>query len=1137
MNLMRRTEDRFPWYRWYLHSMRLLCSHVSLLHRCAKFVVVFLFVLSPALSQALSLQLNDLPTGSLGTHAELLVEEGAPLSLEQAQASQREGLFRTDDRPVLTYGIGARPRWVHLELFNPTTQPIPLRIVTGTTWADHLDVYLVHDMQLSASWQTGDEHSRAAGITPGIGYTLLASFAPGRSDLYLRAEMVDPFVLPIELKTEQQALSGERLVHYSYGLIYGFMLALLAYNFLLFIGIGERSYLYYSFYLLSLVIMNLGYTGHGYAWLWPDSPVLQRYLIFVLMVLYSCFGLLFASRFLALAESASRVLRAMKFFVLIGVSLFLFFVAMDSHLGAALAAFTFLTIFSIGMLMLGVFAYRSGKVAGRYFLMATIFGMLGATSTSLSVWGWVPFNTFTYRAVEYGVLIEAALMALALAHRVNAMTKDLSKATVSNEGLSTEVMERRRTEELLRRSEESLQESQRIAGLGSYVLDVATGKWKSSEVLDQLLGIDGSYERSFPGWVALIHPDDYLMMEEHVGNDVLGRGTAFDKEFRIIRQDDLTERWVHGLGRLELDEKGKPVRMHGTIQDITERKQTEVELRIAATAFEAQEGMMISDADNIILRVNSAFTAITGYTAEEVVGQHPRMLSAGRHDADFYAAMWASIKDKGSWEGEIWNRRKSGEIYPENLIITVVKDASGNVTNYVATFNDITESKAAADEIQNLAFYDPLTQLPNRRLLMDRLKHGLISSARSGKCGALLFIDMDNFKTLNDTLGHHMGDLLLEEVSRRLTASVRDEDTVARLGGDEFVVLLEELSPTQLEAASQAEAVVEKIMAKLNQPYQIGTHEHHSSPSVGVTLFTGEHFTTDELLKQADIAMYQAKRAGRNTWRFFDPSMQTSVMARVSLENDLRRAILEEESIKLYYQAQVDASGFIIGAEALARWEHPERGFVPPIEFIPLAEDCGLILPLGHWVMATACQQLAAWAVKPETAHLTLAVNISASQFRMPTFVEEVVSLIDYFGVNPEKIKLEITESMLLDNINSIIGKLNELKARGISFSMDDFGTGYSSLQYLKQLPLSQLKIDQSFVRNIVVDGNDKAIVRTIIAMAQSLDLEIIAEGIETQEQRELLLGKGCTRYQGYLFGRPMPIEQFETSLSQALPQ
>lgn len=1132
MNQHMKPENPIAVYRTCLPA--LLQGGVSLLHRFSQFILVFLLVVGGA--QALPLQLTDLPAGSLGAHAELLVEDVGPLSLEQAQASQREGLFRRDDRPVLTYGIGARPRWVHLELVNPTAEPIPLRIVTGTTWADRLDVYLVHAGQVSARWQTGDEHPRPAGLTPGVGYTLPASFAPGRSDLYLRAEMVDPFVLPIELLTEQQALSNERLVHYSYGLIYGFMLALLVYNFLLFIGLRERSYLYYSLYLAGLMIGNVAYTGHGYAWLWPDHPTLQRYVIFVLMVLYSSFGLLFASRFLALEESSPRALRLVKYGVLAGAGLLMLSIAVGSQFAAALVAFSFVTLASAGMILLGVIALRRGHVAGRYFLMAAIFGMLGAISTSLSVWGWLPFNTLTYRAVEYGVLIEAALLALALAQRVNAMTDNLSRITVSHEGLSTEVLERKHAEELLRRSEESLKESQRIAGLGSYVLDVATGKWESSEVLDQLLGIDGAYERTFPGWVALIHADDYLMLEEHLGNDVLGRGGNFDREFRIIRRNDLVECWVHGLGRLEFDAENKPVRMHGTIQDITERKKTEVELRIAATAFEAQEGMMIADANNIILRVNSAFSAITGYSAEEVVGRHPRMLSAGRHDADFYAAMWADINRKGSWEGEIWNRRKSGETYPEYLIITVVKDAAGRVTNYVATFNDITASKAAADEIQTLAFYDPLTQLPNRRLLMDRLGHALAASARSTKNGALLFIDMDNFKTLNDTLGHHMGDLLLQEVARRLNACVRDGDTVARLGGDEFVVALEELSPRPMEAASQAEAVVEKIIDRLNQPYNIGTHEHHSSPSIGVTLFNGHQFETDELLKQADIAMYQSKKAGRNTWRFFDPSMQTSVMTRVSLENDLRYAILEQDTIKLYYQAQVDASGFIIGAEALARWEHAERGFVPPSEFIPLAEECGLILPLGHWVLATACQQLAAWALNPETAHLTLAVNISASQFRMPSFVEEVLALIEHFGAKPEKLKLEITESMLLDNINSIIGKMNELKAHGINFSMDDFGTGYSSLQYLKQLPLNQLKIDQSFVRNIVVDGNDKAIVRTIIAMAQSLELEIIAEGIETVEQRELLLGKGCARYQGYLFGRPMPIAQFEASLGQVLP-
>ncbi|MFZ2302132.1 MAG: EAL domain-containing protein, partial [Gallionella sp.] len=454
-------------------------------------------------------------------------------------------------------------------------------------------------------------------------------------------------------------------------------------------------------------------------------------------------------------------------------------------------------------------------------------------------------------------------------------------------------------------------------------------------------------------------------------------------------------------------------------------------------------------------------------------------------------------------------------------------DSTGRFIGYIGNCIDITDRKQAEEEIKSLAFYDPLTHLPNRRLLMDRLKQALASSARSGRKGALLFIDLDKFKTLNDTLGHDIGDLLLQQVAQRLESCVREGDTVARLGGDEFVVMLEDLSENNIEAAAQAEVVGEKIIVTLNQPYQLAAHEHHSTPSIGVSLFSGSVLGQEELLQQADIAMYQAKKAGRNVLRFFDPAMQATITARAIQEADLRRAVAEQEKFTLYYQAQIDSSGRLIGAEALVRWQHPEHGMMLPGEFIPLAEETGLILPLGHWVLTAACKQLVAWAAQPETAHLTLAVNVSAKQIHLPTFVEEVLTLVDHFGVDPTKLKLEITESMLLDNVDATIANMAILKARGISFSMDDFGTGYSSLQYLKRLPLDQLKIDRSFVHDIATDNNDKAIVDTIIAMAKNLNLNIIAEGVETVAQQQLLKDKGCTAFQGYLLGRPIPIEQF----------
>ena len=570
----------------------------------------------------------------------------------------------------------------------------------------------------------------------------------------------------------------------------------------------------------------------------------------------------------------------------------------------------------------------------------------------------------------------------------------------------------------------------------------------------------------------------------------------------------------------------------GWFYDITERKKTEIELRIAATAFESKEGLLITDANNIILRVNQAFTAISGYSAEEVIGKTPRVFGSGRHDANFYAAMWNSINSEGTWEGEIWNRRKNGEIFPERLAITAVKDQKGVVTNYVASLVDITVRKTAEEEIKHLALYDHLTDLPNRRLLLDRLRQALASSARSGREGALLFIDLDNFKSLNDTLGHDIGDILLQQVAQRIESCVREGDTVARLGGDEFVVMLEQLSNHRLEAAAQTELVCEKILDTLSKSYQLAGNEFRCTSSIGATLFIDPKQPIENLLKQADIAMYQSKKAGRNTVRFFDPQMQENINARSAMENELHKA-LEKHQIHLYYQIQVDSHLRPLGAEALIRWIHPERGLVSPAQFIPLAEETGLILPIGQWVLETACAQIKAWQQDEHSRALVLAVNVSAKQFRQADFVSQVRVALQQHAINPGLLKLELTESSLLDNIEDTIATMNKLHEVGVQFSLDDFGTGYSSLQYLKRLPLDQLKIDQSFVRDIAADSSDKAIVQTIIAMAHGLHLDVIAEGVETAEQQQSLLDMGCTHFQGYLFSKPVPIEQFEELLAR----
>jgi len=569
-----------------------------------------------------------------------------------------------------------------------------------------------------------------------------------------------------------------------------------------------------------------------------------------------------------------------------------------------------------------------------------------------------------------------------------------------------------------------------------------------------------------------------------------------------------------------------------TFRDITERKQAESDLRIAAMAFDSQDSLMITDPAGVILRVNQAFSDSTGFTAAEAVGHTPKILKSGRHDAAFYARMWESILSTGSWQGEVWDRRKNGEIYPKWLSISAVKGRDGEVSHYIGSHIDISARKAAEEEIKNLAFYDPLTGLPNRRLLHDRLTQALVSSARSGREGALLFIDLDNFKILNDTLGHDVGDLLLQQVGGRLKSCVREGDTVARLGGDEFVVLLEELSTQPMRAASQTEIIGEKIIATLGEPYRLAAHECRSTPSIGAALFNNSNLDTNELLKQADIAMYQAKKCGRNVLRFFDPVMQEIVNDRADLESELRNA-LEKQQFQLFYQVQVDSSHHPRGAEALIRWIHPERGSVSPAQFIPLAEETGLILPIGQWVLDTACAQLKAWESDSLTRHLNLAGNVSAKQFHQADFVDRVHETVQRHGINPMLLKLELTESMLQRDIEDTIKSMYVLKKTGIQFSLDDFGTGYSSLQYLKRLPLDQLKIDQSFVRDIAIDSSDKAIVGTIIAMAHNLGLGVIAEGVETTEQLQSLKHSCCTHYQGYLFGKPVPAALFEAQLTR----
>lgn len=565
-----------------------------------------------------------------------------------------------------------------------------------------------------------------------------------------------------------------------------------------------------------------------------------------------------------------------------------------------------------------------------------------------------------------------------------------------------------------------------------------------------------------------------------------------------------------------------------------EKRASAESLRIAACAFETQTSLMVTDAQGVVLRVNQAFIDDSGYSAEEIVGKTPSMLKSGYHEPAFYREMWRSIAETGAWQGEIWARRRNGEIHPCWLTISAVRQDDGTITHYVGSHLDITERLASEEKIRNLASYDALTSLANRRLLMDRLKQAVAASARSGREGALLFIDLDNFKVLNDTMGHDVGDLLLQQVARRLLDCVREGDTVARLGGDEFIVMLEDLRSRPIAAAAQVEAVAVKILAALNVPYQIAAREFRNTPSIGVTVFDGQHQSVETLMKQADIAMYQAKKSGRNTVRFFDGRMQEAIDQRADLEARLHSALANGEFV-LHFQVQVDSTCNAVGAEALIRWKNSNHGIVPPLHFIPLAEEIGLIVPIGRWVLDEACAQLRRWQGIEAARRLELAVNVSAKQFHHPDFVADVRDVIARHAIDPRLLRLELTESMLLENIDDAVVVMNALTGLGVRISLDDFGTGYSSLQYLKRLPLDQLKIDRAFVRDVVTDGNDRAIVRTIVAMANAMSLDVVAEGVETHEQWGLLREKGCVHFQGYYFGTPKPSEEFEAALALAI--
>ena len=824
-------------------------------------------------------------------------------------------------------------------------------------------------------------------------------------------------------------------------------------------------------------------------------------------------------------------------------------------------------------------------------------------------------------------------------------------------GISSDISRGVESERTLRDIAESLQESQKIAGLGSYTFDISTSAWSSSEVLDEIFGIDHHYERNVDGWTTLIHPQDRERMQSYFTDEVLSKGEVFDTEYRIIRKGDGAERWVHGLGRLEFDSDGKPSVMRGTIQDITERKQSEAALRqsqellqlfiqhapaalamfdremryleasrrwredfglngqhligrshyeifpeipdrwkeihrralsgetlkadedrflrsdgveqwirwevrpwltdigaiggvmifseditrqkqaeerlhLAASVFtHASEGITITDASGTILDVNDSFTRITGYTREEALGRNPRLLNSGRQSKEFYENMWRDLTENGQWSGEIWNRAKDGRVYAEMLTISAVRDASGTTQQYVALFSDLTSIKEREQQLERIAQYDLLTGLPNRVLLYDRLRQAMAQAHRSGRPMAIACLDLDKFRAVNDRHGHTVGDQLLMAVTHRIGLALHDGDTLARLGGDEFVVVMLELASSE-----DSIPIIDSLLQAASEPVQVGELTLQVSASIGVTYYPqAGDMDGDQLLRQADQAMYQAKLEGKNRYHIFDPHEDRSIRGRHEDIERVRQGLKANEFV-LYYQPKVNmCTGEVLGAEALIRWQHPEAGLLPPIQFLPIIEGHPLAIELGEWVIDSALTQMERWCA--DGLDIPVSVNVSAQQLLKEGFVDRLIALLAaHPGKAPSRLELEILESSELHDMPLVSQVIHECSRLGVTVALDDFGTGYASLSYLKWLPVDVLKIDSTCLRDMLDDAEDLAILEGVLALATAFRRQVIAEGVETVEHGLLLLRLGCQVAQGFCIARPMPAQELPHWLASWRP-
>ncbi len=686
-----------------------------------------------------------------------------------------------------------------------------------------------------------------------------------------------------------------------------------------------------------------------------------------------------------------------------------------------------------------------------------------------------------------------------------------------------DLTEIRRAEQELQRSSESLRRAQAIAHIGNWDWNIRTGGLRWSDEIYRIFGLEPQqFAATYEAFLDHVHPEDRRRLAEAVERAVADPGEVYRIEHRVLRPSGEVREVVE-VGDVYRDDSGKGIYMTGTVRDITEQKRIEENLRLAQKVIQsAGEAILITDAASNIIDVNPAYERIMGYHRDEIIGKNPRFVSSGRHGPEFYRDMWGKLSAAGFWEGEVWDRRKDGEVFPQWLTINAIHNEEGKVSHYVGMFLDISRQKATEEKLEELAFYDPLTGLPNRTLSLNRLRHGIKVCHRKGCRLALLFIDLDRFKGVNDTLGHAAGDELLQQLAGRLKSELREMDTVARLGGDEFTILISDLdSPDELSP------LADKLIARIREPVMVRGRLVHVGASIGIAVYPDDAQDAGNLLKYADMAMYQAKEAGRNTYKYFSPVIQSRVQDRVALEEDLHEA-LEHGWFDLFYQPKVQLEQRkIIGAEALVRWMHPQRGMVGPDQFIPLAEETGLIMQLGELVLRKACIKGAQWA-RRGCEPFRIAVNLSARQFHADDIVEMVRDTLERSGLPPERLELEITESAVMVNVEEAIGIMRGLRELGVSLAIDDFGTGYSSLNYLKRFPINTLKIDKSFVLDLHRDGGDAAIVAAVISLASSLGLNVIAEGIENEAQLAFLIERKCREGQGYLLGKPMPEREFE---------